>query len=57
MVKNLKDLTTVLNTSRPTTLSVEDEKDPIMVMIQTKKIKQYVKKRSTLRKTMSDSMG
>ena len=34
----------VLDTSRYTALSTEDNKDPIMVMIQKKEIKQYVKK-------------
>ena len=34
----------VLDTSRYTELSTKDNKDPIMVMIQKKEIKQYVKK-------------
>ena len=39
LVRDLKDPTTVLNTSIPTALSSEDEKYPIMVMIQTEEIK------------------
>ena len=44
LVRYLKDTKIVFNTSRPTALSVEDEKHPIMVMIQTEEIKQFVKK-------------
>ena len=40
----LKDPTPVLNTSRPTELSEKYDKYPIMVMIQTKDIKKFVKK-------------
>ena len=36
LVIYLKDTTTVLNTSRPTSLSEEDNKYQIMLMIQTK---------------------
>ena len=35
LVRDLKDLTTILNTSRPTEISTEEKKDLIMVMIQT----------------------
>ena len=48
LVRYIKDHTIVFNTSRPTVLSEEDEKDLIMVMIQTEEIKQFVKKSSTL---------
>ena len=34
----------VINKSKPTSLYNEDEKDPIMFMIQTEYIKQYMKK-------------
>ena len=44
LVRNLKYPKTVLDTSRPTELSTEDEKYPIIAMIQTEDIKQYVKK-------------
>ena len=33
----------LLDTSRPTAPSTQDEKDPIVVMIQTEEIKQYIK--------------
>ena len=52
LVIELKYPTTVLKTSGPTSLSNEYEKDPIMVMIQTEDIKQYVKKISTLRQNI-----
>ena len=48
MVRDLKYPTIGFNASRPTALSAEDEKYPIMVFIQTEDIKQFVKKRSTL---------
>ena len=51
LVRYLKDLTTILNTSRPTVMSAEDEKDPIMVRIQTEDIKQYAKKIQAYGKT------
>ena len=44
MVIDLKDPIIVLNTSRPTALSAEDEKDPVMIMTQTKDIKKIFKK-------------
>ena len=40
----LKYPTIVLNTSIPTALSAEEVKNPIMVIIQTEEIKQFVKK-------------
>ena len=43
LVQYLKDPMTVMDTSRPISLYTEDKKDPIMVTIQTKEIKQYVK--------------
>ena len=43
--------------TRPTSLSVEGEKDPIMVIIQTEEIKQYVKKSSTLKKNIINLYG
>ena len=51
LVRYLKDPTSVLNTSRTTALSTEDEKYPIMLMIQTEEIKQYVKKYQPYGKT------
>ena len=48
LVRDLKDPTIVLNKSRPTALSEEDEKYRIMVMIQTEEIKKFVKKISIL---------
>ena len=42
----------VLDTSIPKELNTQDEKDPIMFMIQTKDIKQYIKNRSTLRQNI-----
>ena len=44
LVVYLKDPTIVFNVSRPIALSAENDKDPIMVMIQTEEIKQFVKK-------------
>ena len=49
LVRYLKDPNFFLNASRPTALSAEEEKDPIMVMIHTEDIKKIFKKRSTLR--------
>ena len=43
LIRYLKDLTTVLNTSITTELSEKYDKYPIMVMIQTEDIKQFVK--------------
>ena len=37
----MKYLKTVMDTSRPTALYTKDNKDTIMVMIQTKEINQY----------------
>ena len=48
LVRYVKEPITVLNTSKPTSLSTEYEKNLIMVMIQTEDIKKYVKT-STLR--------
>ena len=53
LVIYLKDPTIVLNTSIPTALSAEDEKYPIMVMIQTEEIKQFFKKNQPYGKTLS----
>ena len=39
----MKDTMTVLDTSRTTSLSTKYDTDPIVVMIQTKEIKYYVK--------------
>ena len=44
LVQYLKYSIPVLDTSRTTAISTEDDKDPIMVMIQTEEIKQYAKK-------------
>ena len=52
LVRYLKDPTIVLNIPRSTALSSEDEKDPIMVMIQTEEINQFFKRLSTQRKNM-----
>ena len=57
MFVDLKYPATVINTSRPTALSAEDEKYPIMVIIQTEEIKKIVKKRSTLRQNMIKLYG
>ena len=51
LVRDLKYPTTVLNTSRPTSLLSEDEKYPIMVIIQTEEIKIFLKKGQPYRKT------
>ena len=42
LFRDLKDPRATLNTTGPTSLSTEDKKYPIMVMIQTYEIKQYV---------------
>ena len=57
LVRYLKDPTNVLNPSRPIALSEEDNKYPIMVMIQTEDIKQFVKKSSTLRQNKNKIYG
>ena len=56
-VRDLKDPKIVLNTSSPTLLSAEDKKYPIMVMIQTEEIKQFVKTISTLRQNIIKLYG
>ena len=55
MVRYLKDPKIVLNTSIHTALSSEDEKDLIMVMIQTEDINHFFKKRTTLRQKITSS--
>ena len=57
LVRDLKVPTSVLNTSRPIALSAEDEKDPIMVMIQNEEIKNFFQKRSTLRRNIINLYG
>ena len=57
LVRYLKYPTTIFNTSRPLTLSEENKKDLIMVMIQTEGIKQSVKKSSTLRQKIIKLFG
>ena len=52
LVRDRKTPMTVLNTSIHSALSTQDQKDPIIVMIQTKKIEQYVKNRSRLRQNI-----
>ena len=47
----------ILETARPTELSAEDKKEPIMVLIQTKEIKQYVKKGSVMQHNMIKLYG
>ena len=49
LVRYLKDPITMMDTSRPTSMSTQDKKYKIMVMIKTEEIKQYVKNISTLR--------
>ena len=44
MLRGVKILMVILNTSGPTSLSTEDNKYPIVVMIQTEKIKKHIKK-------------
>ena len=44
LVRYLKYPKIVLNSSIPTALLAEDEKDPIVVTIQTEEIKKFVKK-------------
>ena len=51
LVRYLKYNKNLLNTSEPTSLSEEDEKDPIMVILQTEYIKQFVKKGQPYDKT------
>ena len=42
LVRDVKDPITVLNKSRPTSLSTGDEKEPIISMIQTEYINKYL---------------
>ena len=49
LVRYLKYPITMMDTSRPTSMSTQDKKYKIMVMIKTEEIKQYVKNISTLR--------
>ena len=44
LIRDLKYPTIGFNASRPTALSAEGEKEPIMVMIQTEEINKFVKK-------------
>ena len=57
LVRDIKYPTIVLNTSRPTALSVDDEKDSIMVVIQTEEIKQFVKKRFNPTEKLNKDLG
>ena len=43
LVRDLNDPTSFLNTSIPTSLSTKDDKHPLMGMIKTEEIEQYVK--------------
>ena len=47
----------IRETARPTDLSSEDKKEPIMVLIQTKEIKKYVKKGSVMQHNMIKLYG